>query len=74
MNKNITFRNKKDCISVQLEMRSLKVIFLLSFLVILSAVVGTGLGNTTVSPLEVMKKSSICVKTLILVQVETRLM
>ena len=55
MNKNITFRNKKDCISVQLEMRSLKVIFLLSFLVILSAVVGTGLGNTTVSPLEVMK-------------------
>ncbi|WP_017728886.1 FecCD family ABC transporter permease [Halalkalibacterium ligniniphilum] len=51
----ITFRNKKDTISVQVEKKSVIVICLLSLFVILSVVVGTGLGNTMISPKEVIQ-------------------
>ncbi|WP_025028696.1 FecCD family ABC transporter permease [Caldalkalibacillus mannanilyticus] len=55
MKQNITFRNKKESISLQVERKSVRVIFLLSFLVVLAGVVGTGIGNTMISPVEVIR-------------------
>ena len=55
MRKNITIRNKNDSISVQFEKKSVKIIFFLSLLVLLAGVVGTGLGGTVISPMEVIR-------------------
>ena len=54
MRPNLLFRNKSDTISVQIERKSLIVICLLFLCVILSVVVGTGIGNTMITPLEVI--------------------
>ncbi|WP_209121447.1 iron chelate uptake ABC transporter family permease subunit [Alkalihalobacillus sp. BA299] len=55
MSKHITFRDKNEFISVQVETKSVIVIIFLSLLVILSGVIGTSLGNTVISPVEVIR-------------------
>jgi len=54
MKPNLLFRNKSDSISVQIEKKSVIVICLLFLLVILSVAVGTGIGNTMITPMEVI--------------------
>ncbi|MCW3795325.1 iron ABC transporter permease [Paenibacillus sp. LS1] len=55
MRKMLTFRNKKDTISVQLERKSLAVIGICILLFLVAGVVGTSVGSDFVSPLDVLR-------------------
>lgn len=55
MRKMLTFRNKKDTISVQLERKSLTVIGICILLFLVAGVVGTSVGSDFISPLDVLR-------------------
>ncbi|GAS85105.1 FecCD family ABC transporter permease [Paenibacillus amylolyticus] len=55
MRKMLTFRNKKDTISVQLERKSLAVIGICILLFLVAGVVGTSVGSDFISPLDVLR-------------------
>ncbi|WP_145146208.1 iron chelate uptake ABC transporter family permease subunit [Paenibacillus xylanexedens] len=55
MRKILTFRNKKDTISVQLERKSLAVIGICILLFLVAGVVGTSVGSDFISPLDVLR-------------------
>ncbi|OMF11802.1 iron ABC transporter permease [Paenibacillus amylolyticus] len=55
MRKMLTFRNKKDTISVQLERKSLAVIGICILLFLVTGIVGTSVGSDFISPLDVLR-------------------
>ncbi|WP_458462052.1 FecCD family ABC transporter permease [Paenibacillus sp.] len=55
MRKMLTFRNKKDTISVQMERKSLVVIGICILLFLVAGVVGTSMGTDFISPLDVLR-------------------
>ncbi|MFD1175992.1 FecCD family ABC transporter permease [Paenibacillus puldeungensis] len=55
MKELITFRNKKESVSLQIEKRSVLVIAILLLLVMLACVLGTSVGSDLISPLNVLQ-------------------
>ncbi|MEY8743872.1 FecCD family ABC transporter permease [Paenibacillus tundrae] len=55
MRKMLTFRSKKDAISLQMERKSLLVIVVLFVLSLVAAIVGTSIGSDYISPLHVLQ-------------------
>ncbi|WP_145049282.1 iron chelate uptake ABC transporter family permease subunit [Paenibacillus xylanexedens] len=55
MRKMLTFRTKKDAISLQMERKSLIVIIVLFMLSLVAAIVGTSIGSDYISPLHVLQ-------------------
>lgn len=55
MRKLLTFRNKKDTVSVQMERKSLVVIGTCILLFLVAGVVGTSVGSDFISPLDVLR-------------------
>ncbi|MGN7411091.1 FecCD family ABC transporter permease [Paenibacillus sp. SAF-068] len=55
MRKMLTFRNKKDTVSVQMERKSLAVIGICILLFLVAGVVGTSVGSDFISPLDVIR-------------------
>ncbi|WP_158738052.1 iron chelate uptake ABC transporter family permease subunit [Alteribacillus sp. YIM 98480] len=55
MKKSVTFRNKKNTVSFQLETKTMLMLGLLVFFVLLACITGPSLGNKLISPLEVVK-------------------
>ncbi|MGV2967524.1 FecCD family ABC transporter permease [Paenibacillus sp. AGC30] len=55
MRKLLTFRNKKDTVSVQMERKSLVVIGTCILLFLVAGVVGTSMGSDFISPLDVLR-------------------
>ncbi|MEO2215165.1 iron ABC transporter permease [Paenibacillus amylolyticus] len=55
MRKLLTFRNKKDTVSVQMERKSLVVIGMCILLFLVAGVVGTSVGSDFISPLDVLR-------------------
>lgn len=55
MRKVLTFRNKKDTVSVQMERKSLVVIGVCILLFLMAGVVGTSAGSDFISPLDVLR-------------------
>ncbi|MCM3176112.1 MULTISPECIES: iron ABC transporter permease [Paenibacillus] len=55
MRKMLTFRTKKDAISLQMERKSLLVIIVLFILSLIAAIVGTSIGSDYISPLHVLQ-------------------
>ncbi|WP_338591249.1 iron ABC transporter permease [Paenibacillus sp. Y5S-9] len=55
MRKLLTFRNKKDTVSVQMERKSLVVISVCILLFLMAGVVGTSVGSDFISPLDVLR-------------------
>jgi iron complex transport system permease protein len=54
MTRFLTFRSKKDLFSFQIERRSALVISLLTFVVLLTILIGVGLGDTFINPVDVI--------------------
>ncbi|MBT2283338.1 iron ABC transporter permease [Paenibacillus polymyxa] len=55
MRKLLTFRNKKDTVSVQMEQKSLVVIGVCILLFLVAGVVGTSVGSDFITPLDVLR-------------------
>lgn len=55
MRKMLTFRTKKDAISLQMERKSLLVIIVLFVLSLVAAIVGTSIGSDYISPIHVLQ-------------------
>ncbi|WP_339239873.1 iron ABC transporter permease [Paenibacillus sp. FSL R5-0517] len=55
MRKMLTFRNKKDTLSMQMERKSLVVISVCMLLFVVAGVVGTSVGSDFISPLDVLR-------------------
>ena len=55
MKKMLTYRNKKDTVSMQVERKSMMVIAICLLLFLVAGVVGTSLGSDFISPLDVLR-------------------
>ncbi|WP_339835828.1 iron ABC transporter permease [Paenibacillus sp. FSL R7-0272] len=55
MRKMLTYRNKKDTVSIQVERKSVMVIAVCVLLFLVAGVVGTSLGSDFISPLDVLR-------------------
>ncbi|MBO8164015.1 MAG: iron ABC transporter permease [Brevibacillus sp.] len=54
MSKFFTYRSKAETVSFQIEKRSILVVVVLSVLTVLSCILGAGIGDTMIDPLEVI--------------------